>query len=159
MQPEPEPTETVDASSEDWKLLAQLSQSYRGLLDTFMDQIGMHRAQANLLCRLFVQDFLKSGPGSRGPRNRLKIFFSILLLNHLDTVSRCYSPVKRERLSAPFSPDSSSRGEKNIPCCRLQLCTQCKVASGNTGCSFVLALYFSGTFFSVKGMSTLTLFV
>src|SRR5436190_6290966 len=56
MQRELGPTETMDVNSEDWKLLAQLSQAYRGLLDTFMDRIGMHRAQATLLCRLFAQD-------------------------------------------------------------------------------------------------------
>src|SRR5829696_1373253 len=56
MQSELEPTQTVNASIGDWELLAQLSQAYRGLSDTFMDQIGMHRAQATLLCRLFVQD-------------------------------------------------------------------------------------------------------
>ena len=42
--------------TEDWELLAQVSQAYRGLTDTFMDQIGMHRAQASLLCALFAQD-------------------------------------------------------------------------------------------------------
>jgi DNA-binding MarR family transcriptional regulator len=56
MQPEIEAAETVDTRVEDWELLAQLSQAYRGLSDAFMDQIGMHRAQATLLCRLFVHD-------------------------------------------------------------------------------------------------------
>src|SRR5215218_5771835 len=41
---------------EDWELLAQFSQAYRSLSDSFMDQIGMHRAQSTLLCRLYVQD-------------------------------------------------------------------------------------------------------
>ena len=41
---------------EDWELLAQFSQAYRSLSDMFMDQIAMHRAQATLLCRLFVQN-------------------------------------------------------------------------------------------------------
>lgn len=41
---------------EDWELLAQFSQSYRALSDSFMDQIEMHRTQAMALCRLFVQD-------------------------------------------------------------------------------------------------------
>ena len=40
----------------DWALLAQVCQAYRALSDAFMDQIAMHRAQAGLLCRLFVQD-------------------------------------------------------------------------------------------------------
>ena len=44
------------ASVEDWELLAQFSQAYRNLSDSFMDQIGMHRAQSGLLCRLYVQD-------------------------------------------------------------------------------------------------------
>ena len=47
---------SLQSSLEDWELLAQLSQSYRGLSDNFMEQIAMHRAQATLLCRLFVQD-------------------------------------------------------------------------------------------------------
>ena len=40
----------------DWQLLAQVCLAYRGLSDTLMDQIDMHRAQAALLCRLFVHD-------------------------------------------------------------------------------------------------------
>jgi DNA-binding MarR family transcriptional regulator len=47
---------TTDLTSEDWELLSQISQAYRTLSDAFMDQIGMHRAQATLLCRLFVND-------------------------------------------------------------------------------------------------------
>src|SRR5438067_12974411 len=41
---------------DDWELLAQVSQAFRSLSDSFMDRIGMHRAQATLLCRLFDQD-------------------------------------------------------------------------------------------------------
>jgi MarR family transcriptional regulator, organic hydroperoxide resistance regulator len=41
---------------EDWELLAQVAQTYRSLSDAFMDQIAMHRSQAALLCKLFVQD-------------------------------------------------------------------------------------------------------
>jgi DNA-binding MarR family transcriptional regulator len=44
------------ASSEDWTLLTQLAQAYRGLLEGLMDRIGLHRAQVNVLCRLFAQD-------------------------------------------------------------------------------------------------------
>src|SRR5450756_2227008 len=44
------------ASVQDWELVAQVCQAYRGLSDTFIDQIGMHRAQAVVLCRLYVQD-------------------------------------------------------------------------------------------------------
>ena len=47
---------SAQASVEDWELLAQFSQAYRSLSDSFMDQIGMHRAQSGLLCRLYVQD-------------------------------------------------------------------------------------------------------
>jgi DNA-binding MarR family transcriptional regulator len=43
---------------DDWALLAQVAQAYRSLSDTFMDQIGLHRAQATLLCQLFAQDGL-----------------------------------------------------------------------------------------------------
>ena len=56
MQSEPESADTATASVEDWELLAQVAQAYRSLSDTFMDQIGMHRAQATLLCRLFDHD-------------------------------------------------------------------------------------------------------
>src|SRR6476620_5435593 len=62
MQLEPETTKgltadtTSSASSEDWTLLTQLTQAYRGLLDGLMDRIGLHRAQVNVLCRLFAQD-------------------------------------------------------------------------------------------------------
>jgi DNA-binding MarR family transcriptional regulator len=45
-----------ETSVEDWELLAQVCQAYRSLSDAFMDQIEMHRAQATLLCRLFVQE-------------------------------------------------------------------------------------------------------
>ncbi len=41
---------------EDWELLAQIAQAYRNLSDSFMEQIDMHRAQATVLCRLFVQN-------------------------------------------------------------------------------------------------------
>lgn len=37
-------------------LLSQVAQAYRSLSDTFMDRIGMHRAQATVLCRLFEHD-------------------------------------------------------------------------------------------------------
>src|SRR5215213_2415646 len=41
---------------EDWELLAQFAQAYRTLSDTLMDQITLHRAQATVLCKLFIQD-------------------------------------------------------------------------------------------------------
>lgn len=41
---------------EDWNLLAQVCQVYRALSEQLFDEIAMHRAQATLLCRLFVQD-------------------------------------------------------------------------------------------------------
>src|SRR5687768_17570114 len=47
---------TTDRTGEDWELLAQVSQAYRTLSDNFMDRIGMHRAQATLLCRLFLNN-------------------------------------------------------------------------------------------------------
>jgi DNA-binding MarR family transcriptional regulator len=65
MQREPEATknQTIEMSGdasneagEDWTLLTQLTQAYRGLLDALMDRIGLHRAQVNVLCRLFAQD-------------------------------------------------------------------------------------------------------
>ncbi|HKP52661.1 MAG TPA: MarR family transcriptional regulator [Chloroflexia bacterium] len=45
-----------DVTMEDWALLAQVSQAYRSLSDAFMEQVTMHRAQATLLCKLFVRD-------------------------------------------------------------------------------------------------------
>jgi MarR family transcriptional regulator, organic hydroperoxide resistance regulator len=47
---------TEAAPLDDWQLLAQVSQVYRTLADTFMDQVDMHRAQAGLLCSLYAQD-------------------------------------------------------------------------------------------------------
>jgi DNA-binding MarR family transcriptional regulator len=44
------------ASEQDWELLAQVCQAYRSLSDTLIDQIAMYRAQATVLCRLYVQD-------------------------------------------------------------------------------------------------------
>ncbi len=41
---------------EDWILLAQISQAYRGLTDAFMEQIGIHRAQAMVMYCLYLQD-------------------------------------------------------------------------------------------------------
>jgi len=49
-------TKTSSTGLEDWELLAQVAQAYRSLSDSFMDQIGLHRAQATLLCRLFDHD-------------------------------------------------------------------------------------------------------
>jgi DNA-binding MarR family transcriptional regulator len=43
-------------SIQDWELVAQVCQAYRSLSDAFIDQIGLHRAQAGVLCRLYVQD-------------------------------------------------------------------------------------------------------
>lgn len=40
----------------DWQLLTHVTLMFRSLSDAFMDQIGMHRAQAGLLCTLFAQD-------------------------------------------------------------------------------------------------------
>jgi MarR family transcriptional regulator, organic hydroperoxide resistance regulator len=40
----------------DSQLLAQFSQMYRTAVDTFMDEIGMHRGQALLLCTVAKQD-------------------------------------------------------------------------------------------------------
>jgi MarR family transcriptional regulator, organic hydroperoxide resistance regulator len=48
----------VDESQrvQDWELLAQFAQAYRTLSDTLMEQITVHRAQATVLCKLFLQD-------------------------------------------------------------------------------------------------------
>ena len=41
---------------DDWELLAQFAQAYRSLSDSLMEQITLHRSQAMVLCKLFVQD-------------------------------------------------------------------------------------------------------
>jgi DNA-binding MarR family transcriptional regulator len=43
-------------SLQDWELLAQVCQAYRSLSEAFIDRIGMHRAQAKVLCRLYVEE-------------------------------------------------------------------------------------------------------
>jgi MarR family transcriptional regulator, organic hydroperoxide resistance regulator len=47
---------TNEVRGADWQLLAQVSQVFRSLSDSFMDQVDMHRAQAILLCTLKAQD-------------------------------------------------------------------------------------------------------
>lgn len=49
---------TTLPTTDDWQLLAQVSQAYRTLADTFMDSIGMHRAQAILLCTVCLAEGL-----------------------------------------------------------------------------------------------------
>lgn len=49
---------SIKTSVEDWELMMQVCLAYRTLSDSLMDQIAMHRAQAALLCRLFVEDGL-----------------------------------------------------------------------------------------------------
>ena len=44
-----------DAQLADWELLAQVSQVYRGVSDSFMDRVDMHRGQAVLLCTVCKQ--------------------------------------------------------------------------------------------------------
>ena len=41
---------------EDWEVLSQFAQAYRGLVDALMDQITLHRSQAMVLCKLYNQD-------------------------------------------------------------------------------------------------------
>jgi MarR family transcriptional regulator, organic hydroperoxide resistance regulator len=50
--------ESGSSGGDDWALLTQVAQTFRSLSDTFMDRIGLHRAQATVLCRLFVRDGL-----------------------------------------------------------------------------------------------------
>lgn len=40
----------------DWELLGQVSQVFRTLSDTYMDQVDAHRAQAFVLCALFEHE-------------------------------------------------------------------------------------------------------
>jgi DNA-binding MarR family transcriptional regulator len=47
---------TGELSTGDWQLLAQFSQVFRTVADSFTDQAGMHRAQAILTCTLAKQD-------------------------------------------------------------------------------------------------------
>ena len=50
--------ESGSPGGDDWALLTQVAQTFRSLADTFMDQIGLHRAQATLLCQLFAENGL-----------------------------------------------------------------------------------------------------
>jgi DNA-binding MarR family transcriptional regulator len=50
--------ESGSPGGDDWALLTQVAQTFRSLSDTFMDQIGLHRAQATLLCQLFAENGL-----------------------------------------------------------------------------------------------------
>jgi DNA-binding MarR family transcriptional regulator len=50
--------ESGSSGGDDWALLTQVAQTFRSFSDTFMDRIGLHRAQATVLCRLFVRDGL-----------------------------------------------------------------------------------------------------
>jgi DNA-binding MarR family transcriptional regulator len=51
-------TQINDSPTDDWQLVAQISQAYRTLANTFMDRIGMHRAQAILLCAVCATEGL-----------------------------------------------------------------------------------------------------
>ena len=46
----------VQAQVDDATLLAHFSQMYRSAIDTFMDQVGMYRGQAFVLCQVARQD-------------------------------------------------------------------------------------------------------
>jgi len=48
----------IETGVEDWELMMQVCLAYRTLSDTLMDQIAMHRAQAALLCRLYMEEGL-----------------------------------------------------------------------------------------------------
>lgn len=58
MNEEPKERSVPDESEAfaDWELLTQISQGYRHLSERLMEQIGMHRAPAFLLCRLYRQE-------------------------------------------------------------------------------------------------------
>jgi DNA-binding MarR family transcriptional regulator len=45
-----------EAKFSDWELLGQVSQVFRALADSYMDQIDAHRAQAFVLCRLYDRE-------------------------------------------------------------------------------------------------------
>lgn len=51
-------TQLNNSPTDDWQLVAQVSQAYRSLADTFMDSVGMHRAQAILLCTVCATEGL-----------------------------------------------------------------------------------------------------
>lgn len=46
----------TDVTFHDWQLLLQVSQVYRSLAESFMDQVDAYRGQASLLCRLCDKD-------------------------------------------------------------------------------------------------------
>lgn len=52
------PDLVVEAITDDWQLVAQVSHAYRTLANTFMDSVGMHRAQAMVLCTVCITEGL-----------------------------------------------------------------------------------------------------
>jgi DNA-binding MarR family transcriptional regulator len=52
------PDLTFDTITDDWQLVAQVSQAYRTLANSYMDSIGMHRAQAIVLCTICASEGL-----------------------------------------------------------------------------------------------------
>ncbi len=52
------PDLTFDTITDDWQLVAQVSQAYRTLANSYMDSIGMHRAQAIVLCTVCASEGL-----------------------------------------------------------------------------------------------------
>jgi DNA-binding MarR family transcriptional regulator len=48
----------TDVTFHDWQLLLQFGQIYRGLAETYLDKVDIHRGQASLICCLTDKDSL-----------------------------------------------------------------------------------------------------
>lgn len=101
-------------SGDDWALLAQVAQTYRSLLDTFMDQIGLHRAQATLLCQLFAQDGLsQSEIAEQLAVQGATVTNTLQRMEEAGLVARYRDP-DDNRLVRVYLTDAGRRLERNI---------------------------------------------
>jgi MarR family transcriptional regulator, organic hydroperoxide resistance regulator len=99
---------------EDWELLAQFAQSYRARSDSFMDQIAMHRTQAMVLCRLYVQDGMTQSEIAQQLAVQGATITDILQrMEEANLVSRCRDP-EDNRLVRVYLTDAGREKERFI---------------------------------------------
>lgn len=105
---------TEDPDGDDWALLSQVAQTFRSLADTFMDQIGLHRAQATVLCRLFVQDGLtQSEIAEQLAVQGATVTTMLQRMEEADLVARRRDP-DDNRLVRVYLTDAGRRLERDI---------------------------------------------
>jgi DNA-binding MarR family transcriptional regulator len=106
--------DTEDPNSDDWALLSQVAQTFRSLADTFMDQIGLHRAQATVLCRLFVQNGLtQSEIAEQLAVQGATVTTMLQRMEEADLVARRRDP-DDNRLVRVYLTDAGRRLERDI---------------------------------------------